>query len=466
MSAEKRDAIQDLKVAAENHEFEVLLVFMFDRLGRIQNETPFVLEWFVRHGIEVWSTKEGQQAFENDTDYLMNYIRFWQAGGESKKTSMRVKTKLGQMIEEGQFTGGNCPFGYKFVKSGIITKKGRELVKLEIVPEEIEIVKYIFEKTVYDGYGTFRLSEEMNRRGIKTHAGAKFQPHSINRILRNKVYLGIFERGGKQSPVNESIRIITEKEYDEAQRIMAQRTNEMAKKGNIAYTTRGKALLGGNIFCKHCGSKMYGISYTDTYTTARGERKVYKGIRYCCPNRARKRGECDGMSQYLSKRVDDAVLQIVRQALEKIKGSAKDEAIKTQYEKTVKEKKEIYLSLKQKMDKEQTVLNKLVGEVGRALIGESAFTIDVLNASISATKEKLAEYEKQIPQAYKEYTDKNEILEHLDGYYDTFKSWASEFVTASHERKKMIICKLIDRIEIGKGYEIRVKMNINYEQFL
>ena len=38
VSAEKRDAIQDLKVAAENHEFEVLLVFMFDRLGRIQNE--------------------------------------------------------------------------------------------------------------------------------------------------------------------------------------------------------------------------------------------------------------------------------------------------------------------------------------------------------------------------------------------------------------------------------------------
>ena len=73
--------------------------------------------------------------------------------------------------------------------------------------------------------------------------------------------------------------------------------------------------------------------YTDTYKTAKGEKRVYKGIKYCCPNRARKRGECDGMSQYLSKRVDDAVLQIVRQALEKIKGSAKDEAVKTQYEK-------------------------------------------------------------------------------------------------------------------------------------
>ena len=466
VSADKRDAIQDLKTAAENHEFEVLLVFMFDRLGRIQNETPFVLEWFAMHGIEVWSTKEGQQAFENDTDYLMNYIRFWQAGVESKKTSLRVKTKLGQMIEEGQFTGGNCPFGYKFVKSGIITKKGRELVKLEMVPEEIALVRYIFEKTVYDGYGTFRLSEEMNRRGIKTHNGARFQPNSINRILKNKIYLGIFERGGKQSPVNEAIRIITEKEYDEAQRIIFQRTKEMARKSSIAYTTRGKALLGGNIFCKHCGSKMYGILYTDTYMLASGEKKVKKGIKYCCPNRARKRGECDGMSQYLAKKVDDAVLLIVNKTLEKIKGSAKDEAINAQYENIVKEKKAIYLSLKQKTEKEQAVLNKLVSEVGRALIGESSFTIDVLNASISATKEKLAEYEKQIPQAYKEYTDKNEILEHLDGYYNAFKGWASEFATASRERKKMIICKLIDRIEIGKDYDIRVKMDINYEQFI
>ena len=55
VSAENRDAIQDLKEAALHHEFDVLLVFMFDRLGRIENETPFVLQWFAEHGVEVWS---------------------------------------------------------------------------------------------------------------------------------------------------------------------------------------------------------------------------------------------------------------------------------------------------------------------------------------------------------------------------------------------------------------------------
>ena len=28
---------------------------MFDRIGRIDDETPFVVEWFVKHGIEVYN---------------------------------------------------------------------------------------------------------------------------------------------------------------------------------------------------------------------------------------------------------------------------------------------------------------------------------------------------------------------------------------------------------------------------
>ena len=77
VSANDRDAIQDLKEMALKKEFDILLVFMFDRLGRIENETPFVLQWFVEHGIEVWSANEGQQKIETHVDKLMNYIRFW-----------------------------------------------------------------------------------------------------------------------------------------------------------------------------------------------------------------------------------------------------------------------------------------------------------------------------------------------------------------------------------------------------
>jgi hypothetical protein len=87
--AKKRDAIQEIKQEALDGKFDVLLVYMFDRLGRIDDEAPFIVEWFVKHGIEVWSTREGEQKFEHHVDKLTNYIRFWQAAGESEKTSIR-----------------------------------------------------------------------------------------------------------------------------------------------------------------------------------------------------------------------------------------------------------------------------------------------------------------------------------------------------------------------------------------
>ena len=71
-----RDGLQKIKEAAENHEFDVFLVFMFDRIGRREDETPFVLEFLSKQGIEVWSVKEGQQRFDSHEDELINYIRF------------------------------------------------------------------------------------------------------------------------------------------------------------------------------------------------------------------------------------------------------------------------------------------------------------------------------------------------------------------------------------------------------
>ena len=81
ISAQDRDKIQLIKKRAEQKKFDILLVFMFDRLGRKADETPFVVEWFVKQGIKVWSVNEGEQRFESHTDRLTNYIRFWQADG-------------------------------------------------------------------------------------------------------------------------------------------------------------------------------------------------------------------------------------------------------------------------------------------------------------------------------------------------------------------------------------------------
>lgn len=466
VSAQNRDAIQDLKLAAEKKEFDILLVFMFDRLGRIPNETPFVLEWFFHSGVEVWSAKEGQQTFENDTDYLMNYIRFWQAGGESRKTSMRVKTRLGQLVEAGKYTGGCCPFGYRFIKSGEVNKKGKELVTLDIHPEEAAVVQFIFHKTVAEGYGTWRLCNLINAQGYKTHNGAKFQANTINRILRNRTYTGYFVKGGKKSCFMEQIKIVEETEFEEAQKILESRTVENSRKANIAYTTRGASLLSGNLFCAHCGRRMHAVTYSDPVTLADGTKKTYKKIVYLCPWRARNRGGCNGQSQYVANKIDEVVLDTVHTVLDKISVSERDAALQRRYEDVVKQKKAYYAELQKAYQKEQKKMEKLVEEVGKALIGESDFSVEVLNESIRLSKAAIAEYERKIPETLKELNNQHETLKNLDRYYDEFRGWAETFDIATHEEKKMILCRLIQRINIGRDYHVEIVLNADYGRYI
>ena len=45
VSANDRDIIVEIREMAEQKQFDVLLVFMFDRLGRKEDETPFLVKW-------------------------------------------------------------------------------------------------------------------------------------------------------------------------------------------------------------------------------------------------------------------------------------------------------------------------------------------------------------------------------------------------------------------------------------
>ena len=98
----------------------------------------------------------------------MNYIRYWQASGESIKTSIRTRTRIEQLTEEGHYTGGTVAFGYKRVQKGRLNKKNQAVCDLEIDEEEAAIVRLIFQKYVYEGYGAKRiLSTETLRRNAR-----------------------------------------------------------------------------------------------------------------------------------------------------------------------------------------------------------------------------------------------------------------------------------------------------------
>ena len=149
------------------------------------------MEWFVKQNIEVWSAMEGQQRFDNHVDKLLNYIRYWQASGESIKTSMRVKTRIEQLTQEGHYTGGRAPFGYQLERTGRMNKKNQDVRDLVIDPEDAETVKLIFQKYVYEGYGALRLCRYCREQGIRRKDGGEITVGMVNRAVRNSIYIGV-----------------------------------------------------------------------------------------------------------------------------------------------------------------------------------------------------------------------------------------------------------------------------------
>lgn len=466
VSADDRDAIQDLKAAAERKEFDILLVFMFDRLGRRQNETPFVVEWFAAQGIEIWSTQEGQQRFENDVDYLMNYMRYWKSNSESKSTSTRVKTRMRQLTAEGVYTGGVTPYGYKLVRSGKFNKRGKELMDIQIDETEAAVVRLIFNRTVKEGYGSYRMADYLNERGIKTHNGSKFQCNTINRILRNRMYCGYFISGDIVSPLLEHLQIIDENHFMQAQYILDQRSYKEQEKQQIARNTKGKTLLSGNLYCAHCGSKMIATSYVDSHTRADGTEYRVRRQRYICCNKAQKRGKCDGQAAYVAATVDEAVLEILREYFSRIRVTPRDKALERRYKQDIIATQAQQKKLSEDTEKMKRRLVELSGEIAKSLMGESVFTPDILSQAIEATKEEIRQNEQQLQEVSNSLDDREGAMQQLDYYYAQFRSWADEFDNATNEQKKMIACQLLREVRVSRGYELDIVFNINYEQFL
>ncbi|MDD7177251.1 MAG: recombinase family protein [Lachnospiraceae bacterium] len=72
---EDREVLQEIMQDAKKGDFDILLAYMSDRIGR-QEEYSFYVAELNRLGIEVWTIKDGQLKTEEHIDKLLNYIRF------------------------------------------------------------------------------------------------------------------------------------------------------------------------------------------------------------------------------------------------------------------------------------------------------------------------------------------------------------------------------------------------------
>lgn len=466
VAAADRDELQEIKREAEKQEFDILLVFMFDRLGRKDNETPFVLKWFVEQGISVWSTVEGEQRFDSNVDDLLNYIRFWQASSESQKTSVRIKTRMKQIVEDGHYMGGTVPFGYRAVYKGRMNKKGRPVKDLEIDPREGEIVREIFFKVAREGYSAHGIARMLNERNIVTHGGARFQTNHVLRMLRHRGYTGYMIAKENTSGFIPELQIVEESIYEDAMAIVEQRKKENEQRRGVAQSSYNKTLLAGNLYCAHCGTRLSGFWHKDRYRLAEGTVKEVMAPKYNCYAKGLKVRPCDGQQLYKAEIVDEIVEGIAKDIFAMISRMPKDPTIEAQLKKNIQNKENLLRELDAKLQSAKKELELYEAQIIKCIEGKSKLSEATLARMISRAEDSVAVYEKEIEKARMDKQNQKDTAAQIEDFYKEFKGWADEYESAALERRRVILSQLFSRIEIGRGYEVKVEIAMSYKQFL
>lgn len=195
-------------------------------------------------------------------------IVLWQASGESKKTSIRTKTALEQLVAEGRFRGGIVPYGYKLEPSGILNKRKHEVMKLVIEENEADAIRLMFRLCVNSGYGRCRIASALNDSGLKNRDGQNWHEATVGHILHNILYTGVLRSGSSRSDVIPELQIVAPNTFCQAQILMRERTNAHDAARTLPRNTRGQAMLSGNIRCGHCGGRLILTSSTADYVKA------------------------------------------------------------------------------------------------------------------------------------------------------------------------------------------------------
>ena len=150
------------------------------------------------------------------------------------------------------------------------------------IPETAPIVTQIFHDYA-SGVSMQKICDQLNAQGIRTTRGYRFTPKNLNKMLKNRAYIGEYAYGGH---IHEDgmPRIVDDLTFNEVQRRFAINKRRGAKtKAELA--TQGENApdywLTGRVYCLTCGGPMEGVS---------GTSKTGKTYRYYyCLNQRKKK---------------------------------------------------------------------------------------------------------------------------------------------------------------------------------
>lgn len=255
--AAKRPQFQKMIAAAKEKPspFGTILVWKFSRFARNQEESILYKSLLRREcNVEVVSVTEetGDSMFGS----LIERIIEWMDEFYSIRLGQEVRSKMTFVAEKG-ISQTVASFGY--------SKKPDE--DLKINHEEASWVRFMAENLL-QGRSLRWISNQLNDHGVTTHRGNKFEPRTIEYILRNVTNAGALHWTPNQDdhdgriPYSESTIIVRDVcpaiysyEYYESLVAELDRRAKIHKKHQKSDTVK-RHWLSGFLKCSNCGSSM------------------------------------------------------------------------------------------------------------------------------------------------------------------------------------------------------------------
>lgn len=177
-STKKRDGFNRMIADCEDGKVDLILTKEVSRFARNTIDTLSYTRKLKSLNVNVLFMNDGIDTRDKDSELRLTIMASL-AQEESRKISERVKWGNRRRMENGVVFGTGRFYGYKVVDG-----------KLEIVPEEAEVVKRIFHMYLYENKGTTKIAQELNAEKIPTINGRLWGAPTILGMLKNEKYAG------------------------------------------------------------------------------------------------------------------------------------------------------------------------------------------------------------------------------------------------------------------------------------
>ena len=227
---------------SESGQFDAVVVYKLDRFARSRQDSAKYKAVLARNGVRVLSATEG--IGDGIESIILESLLEGMAEYYSAELSQKVTRGMRESAYKCNSTGGTIPTGYKIVGKKFVIDEPRA-----------EIVREVFDLFV-GGMSISAIQRLLAGRGIRNASGHPFGRTALERMIRNKRYIGVYTYDDIE--IEGGIPAIVSKEiFDEAVKRLEIRTT-----GPKPCSPYADYLLSGKCFCGDCGAPMTGESST------------------------------------------------------------------------------------------------------------------------------------------------------------------------------------------------------------